>query len=528
MKNIDNYDFRNKKVIVRVDFNVPLDTQFNVTDDTRIKATIPTIKKILQGGGSVILMSHLGRPKGGPEDKFSLRHILDDLSKKLGVDVQFADDCIGESAQHMAAGLQPGQVLLLENLRFYKEEEAGDVGFAKKLADLADVYMNDAFGTAHRAHASTAVIAQFFPENKLFGYVMGGEVSSINMVLKEGHKPVTAILGGAKVSGKIEIINNLLDKVDNLVIGGGMMFTFIKAMGGKMIGFMSNTGGLVAPEYDNNPWNYKFTWNPRNVVLAGQSVAQYKEQGQYKFIPYHKLFTRATKFSVLHLGEFEMYPNRDSLSYREIYGLEDIPSILRGTFRRPGYCNAWNVFVQLGATDDSYVMEGSENMTYRDYINSFLAFDQKLSVEEKLCKYTGITPDSDVFKRIKWLGVFENTKVGMKDATPAQILQKILEAKLSLCSEDKDLIVMQHVFDFELNGKKKRIKSSLICTGIDTVHTAMSITVGTPVAIATKMLLTGQINLTGVHVPVIPELYNPILKELEEHGIKFIEEEEEL
>ncbi|HBX53151.1 MAG: saccharopine dehydrogenase [Bacteroidetes bacterium RIFOXYA12_FULL_35_11] len=302
----------------------------------------------------------------------------------------------------------------------------------------------------------------------------------------------------------------------------------IKAMGGKMIGFMSNTGGLVAPEYDNNPWNYKFTWNPRNVVLAGQSVAQYKEQGQYKFIPYHKLFTRATKFSVLHLGEFEMYPNRDSLSYREIYGLEDIPSILRGTFRRPGYCNAWNVFVQLGATDDSYVMEGSENMTYRDYINSFLAFDQKLSVEEKLCKYTGITPDSDVFKRIKWLGVFENTKVGMKDATPAQILQKILEAKLSLCSEDKDLIVMQHVFDFELNGKKKRIKSSLICTGIDTVHTAMSITVGTPVAIATKMLLTGQINLTGVHVPVIPELYNPILKELEEHGIKFIEEEEEL
>ena len=280
MKNIDNYDFRNKKVIVRVDFNVPLDTQFNVTDDTRIKATIPTIKKILQGGGSVILMSHLGRPKGGPEDKFSLRHVLDDLSKKLGVDVQFADDCIGESAQHMAAGLQPGQVLLLENLRFYKEEEAGDVGFAKKLADLADVYMNDAFGTAHRAHASTAVIAQFFPENKLFGYVMGGEVSSINKVLKEGQKPVTAILGGAKVSGKIEIINNLLDKVDNLVIGGGMMFTFIKAMGGKTgnslveddlietaksamekakklgVQFYIPTDAVIADQFDNNA-NFK-------------------------------------------------------------------------------------------------------------------------------------------------------------------------------------------------------------------------------------------------------------------------------
>lgn len=233
MKNIDNYDFRNKKVIVRVDFNVPLDAQFNITDDTRIKAAIPTIKKILQGGGSVILMSHLGRPKDGPEDKFSLRHIVEDLSNKLGTSVQFADDCVGESARKMAAGLLPGQVLLLENLRFYKEEEKGDVDFAKKLANLADVYMNDAFGTAHRAHASTAIIAQFFPDDKLFGYVMGNELNSINKVLKEGHKPITAILGGAKVSGKIEIINNLLDKVDNLIIGGGMMFTFIKANGGK-------------------------------------------------------------------------------------------------------------------------------------------------------------------------------------------------------------------------------------------------------------------------------------------------------
>lgn len=233
MKNIDNYDFRNKKVIVRVDFNVPLDAQHHITDDTRIKATIPTIRKILQGGGSVILMSHLGRPKSGPEDKFSLRYLVSDLSAKLGTQVLFADDCIGESARRLAAGLEPGQVLLLENLRFYKEEEAGDVAFAKKLADLADVYMNDAFGTAHRAHASTAIIAQFFPNDKLFGYVMGSELKSINKVLKDGHKPVTAILGGAKVSGKIEIINNLLDKVDNLIIGGGMMFTFVKAMGGK-------------------------------------------------------------------------------------------------------------------------------------------------------------------------------------------------------------------------------------------------------------------------------------------------------
>jgi phosphoglycerate kinase len=234
MNNIDSFDFKDKKVIVRVDFNVPLNDKFEITDDTRIRAAIPTIKKILSGGGSVILMSHLGRPKTGPEEKFSLKHLLPTLSEKIGVEVQFADDCIGKQATEKAAALKPGEVLLLENLRFYKEETAGDVAFAEKLSKLADVYMNDAFGTAHRAHASTTIIAQFFPKNKLFGYVMGGELKSLNKVVKEGEKPVTAILGGAKVSGKIEIINHLLDKVDNLIIGGGMMFTFIKAMGGDI------------------------------------------------------------------------------------------------------------------------------------------------------------------------------------------------------------------------------------------------------------------------------------------------------
>lgn len=234
MHNIDNYDFTNKKVIVRVDFNVPLNDKFEITDDTRIRAAIPTIQKILQGGGSVILMSHLGRPKEGPEEKFSLKHLIPDLSDKLGVEVQFADDCIGNQAAEKAAALKAGEVLLLENLRYYKEETKGDEAFAKKLAGLADVYMNDAFGTAHRAHASTAIIANYFPKEKLFGYVMGNELQSINKVLKEGEKPFTAVLGGAKVSGKIEIINHLLDKVDNLIIGGGMMFTFIKAMGGNV------------------------------------------------------------------------------------------------------------------------------------------------------------------------------------------------------------------------------------------------------------------------------------------------------
>lgn len=234
MKNIDTFDFTNKKVIVRVDFNVPLNDKFEITDDTRIRAAIPTIKKILSSGGAVILMSHLGRPKNGPEDKFSLTHLIPDLTKKLGVEVQFADDCVGDQAVELSNNLKSGQILLLENLRFYKEETQGDEAFAQKLAKLADVYMNDAFGTAHRAHASTAIIAKFFPENKMFGYVMNNELININKVIKQGKKPITAILGGAKVSGKIEIINNLIDKVDNILIGGGMMFTFIKALGGNV------------------------------------------------------------------------------------------------------------------------------------------------------------------------------------------------------------------------------------------------------------------------------------------------------
>ncbi|NQT78374.1 MAG: phosphoglycerate kinase [Bacteroidetes bacterium] len=234
MKTIENYNFNNKRVLIRVDFNVPLDENYEITDTTRIDAAIPTIKKVLSGGGSVILMSHLGRPKEGPEEKFSLKHILPYLSAKLGVDVLFANDCIGREAKEKAAALKPGEVLLLENLRFYKEETKGDASFASKLAALGNVYVNDAFGTAHRAHASTTIIAQFFPNDKIFGYIMDNELQNIDKVLLDAVKPFTVILGGAKVSGKIEIVNNLIDKVDNLIIGGGMMFTFIKALGGKV------------------------------------------------------------------------------------------------------------------------------------------------------------------------------------------------------------------------------------------------------------------------------------------------------
>lgn len=234
MLTMNSFNFAGKRAIIRVDFNVPLNSSFEITDDTRIRAAIPTIQKILKDGGSVILMSHLGRPKEGPTEKYSLKHLIPDLKNKLGVDIKFAPDCIGEEAKTMAAALKPGEVLLLENLRFYKEEEKGDVEFAKKLAGLADIYVNDAFGTAHRAHASTTIIAQFFEGKCLFGYIMDSEVSSIDKVMLDPKKPFTAILGGAKVSTKITIIENLLGKVDNLIIGGGMTYTFIKAMGGKV------------------------------------------------------------------------------------------------------------------------------------------------------------------------------------------------------------------------------------------------------------------------------------------------------
>ncbi len=233
MKTLQDFNFNAKKAIIRVDFNVPLDENFNVTDANRIEAAKPTIDKILADGGSVILMSHLGRPKG-KEDQYSLRHIVAKVSEVLGVNVQFASDCIGEIATNAAKNLKSGEVLLLENLRFYTEEEVGDENFAKELASLGDIYVNDAFGTAHRAHASTTIIAKFFPDHKCFGLLLAKEIESLNRVLSNSVKPVTAVLGGSKVSSKITVIENILDKVDHMIIGGGMTFTFVKALGGKI------------------------------------------------------------------------------------------------------------------------------------------------------------------------------------------------------------------------------------------------------------------------------------------------------
>ena len=298
----------------------------------------------------------------------------------------------------------------------------------------------------------------------------------------------------------------------------------IKENGGELTSFKSFCGGLVHPDYDNNPWNYKFTWNPRNVVLAGQGTAQYIKQGKYKYLPYIKLFERTEVMEVLDAGEFEGYANRDSLGYRSAYGLDDIPTLFRGTLRRKGYCKAWNMFVQLGMTDDTYKVENSENLTYRAFINLFFPYNNELSVEEKFCSYLNLSQDSEEFRKIEWLGVFTDTIVAFKNASPAQILQKICEGKLTLDSEDKDMIVMQHQFEYVENGVQKKLNSSLLVFGDDPIYTSMAKTVGLPVAIAAKLILTGKIKSTGVKIPTTKDIYIPVLKELEENGINFVEE----
>ena len=295
---------------------------------------------------------------------------------------------------------------------------------------------------------------------------------------------------------------------------------------GKLTGFESFTGGLVAPESDDNPWNYKFTWNPRNVVLAGQGgAAKFIQEGKYKYIPYNKLFRRTEIIEIEGFGKFEGYANRDSLRYRSVYGLNEIPTMYRGTLRKIGFCRAWNVFVQLGLTDDSYVIEGSENMTNRDFINSFLAYNPHDSVELKLRHYLGIEQDDYIWEKLVWLGLFEDKKIGLKNATPAQILQKILQNKWSLREEDKDMIVMWHKFNFSQKGVDKEIRSHMVYIGKDSQFTAMSDTVGLPLGIAAKLLLSGKIKDRGVKLPIEREIYLPVLSELEQLGITFEEKE---
>lgn len=302
----------------------------------------------------------------------------------------------------------------------------------------------------------------------------------------------------------------------------------IRQKGGKILQFESFTGGLPAPESDDNPWNYKFAWNPRNVVLAGAAGAvKFKQEGRYKYIPYKQVFRRTEIVDIPEYGKFEGYANRDSLKYREAYGLEDIPTIYRGTFRRPGFCRAWQVFVRLGVTDDSFEIEDSENMTFRQFLNSFLAYNPNDSVELKLMHYLKIDHDNPIMDKLRWLDLFEDIKIGIPRATPAQILQHILERKWTMADTDKDMIVMYHLFGYELEGEKKRIESHMVIKGEDRVRTAMAKTVGLPVAIAARMILNGRITTPGVHIPISKEIYTPILEELAEQGIVFTEREGE-
>ena len=303
----------------------------------------------------------------------------------------------------------------------------------------------------------------------------------------------------------------------------------IQNKGGEITSFKSFCGGLVAPESDNNPWNYKFTWNPRNVVLAGQGgAASFIQDGQYKYIPYNRLFGRLHNMSIEGFGDFVGYANRDSLSYRSTYGLEDIPTIYRGTLRRPGYCAAWDVFIELGMTDDSYTMTNTENMTPRSFLNAYLPYHPTKTVEEKFKLF--LREDrAHLFNRFDWLGIFKDEPlVNLDSPTPAQALQKILVDKLSLADGDKDMLVMIHEFEYALNGKNHAISSHMVNLGEDEVYTSMSNTVGLPAAICAKMVLNGSLKSKGVTLPVQPEVYNPILEELERFDISFVESSQEL
>ena len=299
----------------------------------------------------------------------------------------------------------------------------------------------------------------------------------------------------------------------------------IRDKGGKLLLFESFTGGLVAPESDDNLWYYKFTWNPRNVVLAGQGTpARFIQEGKFKYIPYHKLFRRSEVLNIKGHGRFEAIANRDSLQYRDAYKLHNVRTLYRGTIRRLGFSRAWNVFVQLGMTDDTYKMEDTENMSFRDYTNSFLAYHPSDSVELKLRSYLNIDQDDILWEKLEELDIFNSKKTfGIKNGTPAQLLQKILMDKWTLGTDDKDMIVMLHRFGYEINGERKQIESHTVVIGSDQIYTAMAKTVGLPVAIATLKILNGEITKPGVQIPITKEVYEPILKELAETEIKFTE-----
>ncbi|MFT5386268.1 MAG: saccharopine dehydrogenase-like NADP-dependent oxidoreductase [Saprospiraceae bacterium] len=303
----------------------------------------------------------------------------------------------------------------------------------------------------------------------------------------------------------------------------------IKEKGGKLIAFRSYTGGLIAPESDDNPWHYKFTWNPRNVVLAGQGTAQYLENGKYKYIPYNRLFQEYWKINIKGMGEYEVCANRDSLLYRGIYGLSDIPNILRGTIRNVGFCDAWNALIKIGLTDGSFPILESKDLTYHSLMEAYLGSKEGTgSVRERIAEFLGESPFSPVMRKLDWLGLFRNKRIGMERATPALILENLLLDKWQLKPEDKDMIIMRHEFEYELDGKRKELTSTLVMKGNNSTDTAMAKLVGVPMGIFVKLVMLGKIKAKGVQIPVMKEVYDPVLEELKELGVEFVEEERDI
>jgi saccharopine dehydrogenase-like NADP-dependent oxidoreductase len=302
----------------------------------------------------------------------------------------------------------------------------------------------------------------------------------------------------------------------------------IQKAGGKITAFYSYTGGLVAPESDNNPWHYKFSWNPRNVVLAGQGTAQFLEDGKLKYIPYRRLFRQYHLVDIPNMGQWEVYANRDSLLYREAYGLQNIKTLFRGTVRHRGFCDAWNALVRIGLTDATFPIVDSDKLSYHDLMEAFLGISQHTgSVKDRMAKLLETEPDSEIMQKLEWLGLFSKRRIKVQNATPSLILEHLLLEKWALQPEDKDMVIMQHVFEYEINRRKKRLRSTLVMKGTNGTDTAMSTLVGLPLGIFVKLLLLGKISTTGVNIPTMPEVYEPVMKELEEYGVQFMEEEED-
>jgi len=301
----------------------------------------------------------------------------------------------------------------------------------------------------------------------------------------------------------------------------------IKGQGGKITAFYSYTGGLVAPESDNNPWHYKFSWNPRNVVLAGQGTAQFLEDGKLKYIPYRRLFRQYRLVDIPNMGQWEVYANRDSLLYKEAYGLQDIKTLFRGTIRHKGFCDAWNALVRIGLTDATFPIVDSDQLTYHDLMEAFLGISQHTgSVKDRVAKMIEMEPDSEVMQKLEWLGLFSKRRIKAKNATPSLILENLLLEKWALEPNEKDMVIMQHVFEYEQQRKKRKLTSTLVMEGENSQETAMSRLVGLPLGIFVKLLMLDKISTTGVNIPTMPEVYEPVMKELEDYGVKFLEQEE--